>query len=173
MHNITNEQFNNCITAFNEVLVENLIFDKEYTLTIKNNYIKKVNFDKSYLFTSIEMSKKIDSEVIRIDFTVSYHDFYQVPILNIRPYKDGSFTALNGIGLQIAPTVITALTTHHILQKTWIEVHACETLEALQTLPEIYGTTVDSVLEYLCCWFGFYGLPAIFPNIRFRPHLYM
>lgn len=168
---ITNEQFNENIDQFNELLIDNLHWNTSYNdIMIKNNYVKKLPIgNKVYSHTSLEVKG------IRLDFTISYHDLYNVPIINVRLYKDHKLISLEEVSdtLKIG-LAVTSLNTHHLLQDTWVQIHPCETLQQLETHLKSIGLKcqVNPIVEYLCCWFGVYGLSSIFPQITFRPTLY-
>ncbi|RCK57987.1 Ubiquitin-like-conjugating enzyme ATG10 [Candida viswanathii] len=167
---ITNQEFNQNLEQFLELVLENLQLDDGKEVHIVNHHVKHLPFDKSYAFASLSFT------AVRLDFTVSYHDYYQVPVINCRMYENGKFLPMAQSQSVLTPTTQTPveLQNHHLLDQPWLQIHHCETLLTidahLQNAPS--AKRYNHVIEYLCCWFGLYGLPSLFPQFSFRPSIY-
>ncbi|EMG50372.1 ATG10 Ubiquitin-like-conjugating enzyme ATG10 [Candida maltosa Xu316] len=165
---ITNQEFNKNLDEFLLILLDNLSLDGiEYH--VLNHYSKSVFGDKQYAFFSISVS------CLRLDCTISYDDLYTVPVINIRLYNnDKLLMDPNSQTILKTNTSVIQLQNHHLLQEPWLQIHPCETLETIDThlrnVPE--SKKYNDTLTYLCCWFGIYGLPTMFPQFSFRPHVY-
>lgn len=172
---ISNYQFNKHIDEFNELLLRNLRLIPSYSksegsdanLDIINNYKKELNSNsknlkKTYILTRICLSGSFLPNCLLIDFTLSYDDFYMVPVLYFRAFKDNSKSTSGNIDetrvtpivsteelvsnyysvlglssdLNLGPTV--TLDSHHLItdSSVWFYVHPCETLHRLREFME-------------------------------------
>lgn len=173
---ITNNQFNEYLDEFNQLLVNELIStNNENNLSIVNNYIKKIDkpFNKSYLFISLKINSPIES--IKIDFTILYDDFYTVPILyfNVYDINHQDEISLKRIEKFNKNQLKVSLESHPFTNNTCYCIHPCETLNGMQDFINSANIleTEDSklfVIKYLIIWFGIYGIPAIYPYINLR-----
>jgi len=172
---ITNYQFNDHIDKFNELLLRNLSLvtsnsnsgKSDAKFDIINNYKKELNLNtkiqkKVYILTRICISGFSLSSRLLIDFTISYDDFYMVPVLYFRVFKDSSISIKGNIDeaevtpimaieeiisnyysvlslntdLNLGPTV--TLDSHHLIDdnSVWFYIHPCETLHTLKEFME-------------------------------------
>lgn len=168
---ITNQEFNENIEEFVGLILENLqLIDSTVKLSIVNYYIKHLSFEKSYFFICLLLG------ALRLDLTVSYHDYYQVPVMNCRLYENDKYISdvKSQLILKISTETIIELQNHHLLEQPWLQIHPCETQQTIKThlLNNLLNTECNHAIEYMCCWFGLYGLPYIFPQFSFRPSIY-
>lgn len=168
---ITNQEFNDNIEEFVELVLENLqLLNSATELLIRNYYIKHLPFEKIYSFISFDLN------TVRLNFTISYHDYYQVPVINCRLYENGKFIV--GVESQTVLTISTntsvELENHHLLEQPWLQIHPCETQHTIDEhlRDASQNKKCNHVIEYMCCWFGLYGLPSVFPQFSFRPSIY-
>lgn len=167
---ITNQQFNDNIEEFILIMLANLkLKGTDFEFSVNNNYVNKWNIGKMYSFVSVSVKQ------LRIDFTISFDDLYGVPLLNMRLYDNDMFLtspmAQRTLAVGICPV---DLHNHHLLQQPWLQVHPCETLQTIDS--HLKNTPIckyNLVIQYLCCWFGLYGLPSIFPQFSVRPNIYI
>ena len=172
---ISSCQFNDHVDEFNELLLRNLRFIPSYSkpggsdanFDIINNYKKELNLNvknlkKTYILTRICLSGSSLPNNLLIDFTVSYDDFYMVPVLYFRAFKDNSnstsgnaeesrttpiismeelisnYYSVLGLSsdMNLGPTV--TLDSHHLITDScvWFYVHPCETLHTLKEFME-------------------------------------
>lgn len=172
---ITNCQFNDHIDEFNELLLQNLrlvtsnsnseISDANFDII--NNYKKELNLNtkiqkKIYMLTRICISGSSLPTSLLVDFTISYDDFYMVPVLYFRVFQDSSrsiggnideagvtpitsteelisnyYSVLNlNDDLNLGPTI--TLDSHHLIydSSVWFYIHPCETLRTLKEFME-------------------------------------
>lgn len=130
-------QITNSLLEFNGILISHL--SSKSPVTFVNNYVKP-----RYIFTSLLHNSTT------IDFTISYDDFYRVPVLHFRTN-----------GLVNCENKYCTVDMHPILQLPYIMIHPCETALLMETIGP------KSPVEYLCSWFGIhFGL--IFPDIELR-----
>lgn len=172
MNILTNQDFNAAIPHFRGVLFDNLQSSIKFKIVAAD--VKQVNEEK-YLFGSITIG-----EGARLEFTVSYDKFYRVPVFSFRVYVDGKLEfdiieldeSLKKIAnLVLNKLVDISIVEHHLLLQPWFQIHPCETLETLHT--HISSLEQENAsITYLSCWFGLYGLPAIFPQFSIRPIVY-
>lgn len=181
MNILTNQEFNAAIGQFKGVLLDNLQSMIKFKVVAID--VKHVN-DENYLFACITFGNNA-----RLEFTISYDNFYQVPIFCFRIYIDERLNFdIVEIGenlresskLILNKVVEISITDHHLLNQPWFQIHPCETLDTLHThvssqkeftLEQNYKD-YDSSIAYLSCWFGLYALPAIFPQFSIRPIMY-
>ncbi|KAI3403985.2 hypothetical protein KGF56_003252 [Candida oxycetoniae] len=123
---------------------------------------------------------------IRIDFTVSYDKFYQVPIYHLRLFINDKldfdiekvWNILRSNDNQRLEKVDLLIVDHALLQSPWLQIHPCETLNTLDIFTKGQninqetetGKESKSTLQYLICWFNLYALPTTFPQFSLRPN---
>lgn len=111
-----------------------------------------------------------------VDFIILFDRFYTVPVLyfhisgeNIPSLSAPGFTdwIVTHLGARRAAwDQNVALDVNPVSHTVAWYIHPCETNA---TLSKWHG--VETPLQYLCIWFNLYGLPALFPQIQFRPLL--
>lgn len=173
---ISNCQFNKYLDQFNELLLRNLSLVTSYSKSggsdanfdIINNYKKELNTNtknitKAYILIRIRLSRLSLPNYLLIDFTLSYDDFYLVPVLYFRVFEDTSksisrstdetkvtpiisidklisnYYSVLGLknDLNLGSTV--TLDSHHLItdSSVWFYVHPCETLHTLKKFIEV------------------------------------
>lgn len=137
------EEFYRCLPTFNGLLIAHLASNAA-TFAIVNNYVKQ-----KFSYTSLQSGENT------IDFTVSYSEFYHVPVLHFR--VDGGVDILK---LPPDSRKYCVMDMHPILQQPYVTVHPCETETTMASLG-VAGT------EYLCSWFGIY-IGLVFPDLQLR-----
>ncbi|ODV78422.1 uncharacterized protein CANTADRAFT_265896 [Suhomyces tanzawaensis NRRL Y-17324] len=163
---ITNVQFEDYLERFNSDLIESLQLVQTSTqpwseFRILSNYTKTL--PRKYFLCSLKLIGDVD---LSITFTVSYDEFYQVPVCNFRvnKYQGEQEQALTNLCEIDCNGHLVKLDSHPIFDTPWFSIHPCETL---QVVDEFMGPETG-VLEYLKCWFGLYGLPSVFPMLQTR-----
>ncbi|KAI5966040.1 hypothetical protein CANMA_003286 [Candida margitis] len=181
MNILTSQEFNCAIDQFKDFLLDNLQSTVRFKVVVAE--VKQVN-EERYMFAS----STIGQDDTRLEFTISYDKFYQVPIFSFRFYindkldfnideldqslKESSNLVLNRL-------VDLSIIDHHLLHQPWFQIHPCETLNTLNTHVQSQRTITSGQnynykysISYLSCWFGLYALPEIFPQFSIRPVIY-
>lgn len=150
---LTNDQFNQSLDDFNDILVNNL--DIAHPSTILQNKVYVVNDQKL-----LNLILKYDKYVIT--FVISYDKFFQVPILHFQVQENkGEFDELvlmyniQDIKFLKGPPLI--LDNHNLLPGTWFLIHPCETLAGVDRFLNDSGTN-NTTINYLITWNALYGL---------------
>lgn len=178
MKALTSQQFNEAIGQFKDVLFDNLQCMIRFKAVAAS--VKQVN-EENYLFGCIAVEDEV-----RLEFTISYDEFYQVPVFCFRIYVNDRLnfdvveldTSLKELShLAMNKIVDISIIDHHLLHQPWFQIHPCEISQSLHThMSSQDSTTKDCnynpFVTYLTCWFGLYGLPAIFPQFSIRPVVY-
>lgn len=136
-------QFNHSLPAFNTLLVEHLHSKKP--LHIENNYVRSTNGVR-FSYTRLVC----DGQAIQ--FTVSYDQFYQVPVLFFRCNDSVACSNKNCI-VEMHPT----------LQSPYLLLHPCESAALMK---DVLEGEADGT-EYLVVWFGLH-FSELFPEIQLR-----
>ncbi|KAK6455202.1 uncharacterized protein RJT20DRAFT_129922 [Scheffersomyces xylosifermentans] len=193
MYQLTNEIFNRYITDFNDLILDNLTYinttsSTHGSINVLNNYVKSVTPTKCICYSCIELiAAKEDRKYLKIEFTISYSDFYSVPKLHFRMYNNmdqllldmdqwDEYNELLGMSPdneEYKKDYTFTIETNELLNSTWMSIHPCETLEVVGQFAETSIMEDDKekikALKYLSSWFGTYGLTRIFPRISYRP----
>ena len=139
---ITSDQFNASIVQFKELLLLDLY--STIPFKVRSHSIRLNTPQECYMF----MSLLLPDVNVRIDFTISYHPFYNVPIFHCRIFLNDEtlsfdvahtrlllrekydlsnmrkeMPALNG-----EDNVEVLIGDHHLLQLPWLQIHPCETM---------------------------------------------
>lgn len=166
---ITNQEFNDSIEEFISIILENLkLKGTDFGFSVGNHYVNKWATNKMYSFISVSVKR------LRIDFTISFDDLYNVPLFNMRLYDNDTFltSPMTQNTLAVGLSAVD-LQNHHLFHQPWLQVHPCETLQTIDDhLKNFPVCKYNLGIQYLCCWFGLYGLPCIFPQFSVRPNIY-
>lgn len=147
---IDNSTFNANIEGFNDDIISNL-HCSEHIFKITNNYIKSIN-DKKLSFVEAEFGDD------KIQFTISYDDFYMVPVFHFRLFDKQELA-------KPPPGKLATTNPHPLLNlDLWWWIHPCETLHTMNQFK------LETPLQYLKLWFATYGISLLFPTITLRKY---
>lgn len=157
----TKVDFNDSIDDFSSALLQDLVINQ-----VKPDII---NFFKNQYYVLVNLQY----EKLLIDFTISYHDIYQVPIAYFRVYDQVTASTLwtfeslasSCQKLGFDTKVPVNIEPHHILQQSWWMVHPCETKLYMSQFD------LDDLIQYMVMWWSIYGLSGVFRNIILRTDL--
>lgn len=174
---ISNDLFNQHIEEFNDLILQSLRYvpytngheEPDAKLSIINNFKKDIDVNasqrehKAYVMTSIRLLRPRLPESLTFDFTISYDDFYQVPVLYFRAFERAVIDNKNMVvqtGLRPINSIeyliskynlslgfknemeigaIITLDSHHLLADNcvWFYVHPCETVATMKDFSTI------------------------------------
>ncbi|KAK6200412.1 uncharacterized protein RJT21DRAFT_43938 [Scheffersomyces amazonensis] len=185
---ITEDQFNGCLSNFNRLLIDNLTYqpDREsntsFELKFITNYLKSspsISYTKIELIQNHKQSKDLNKRY-GIEFTISFHELYKVPIFYFRLYDNDTLILFNEDLLSQLSEILSykgynvpnfLIESHHIYQEPWLSLHPCETSDFMTEFiksNEQANEPQDMSIKYLLGWFTNYGLSSIYPRLSLR-----
>lgn len=138
---LTREIFNSTLDPFNDVLMSHLTLPVGQ-ISIVNNYIRSDHHRRV-------VSCCVQAELV-IEFTVSWDEFYLVPVIHFRATE-----------VDLLKAVVT-LDLHPLTGEPWYSVHPCETQKGMEAFAK------SNPIDYLVTWFNVYGGGLLLLQIR-RP----
>ncbi|KAK6462204.1 hypothetical protein DFJ63DRAFT_144800 [Scheffersomyces coipomensis] len=181
---INKQLFDQYLDEFNDVLLDTLMVVNS-TSVLELDLKVLVNFTKtnpSYSYTRIELTNIAHSLSIGVEFTVSFHELYNVPIFYFRLIENGQLimyddqlvhriSRLLKFDISVQPFQIEL---HHILQQPWLCSHICQSEQFMdqfiKSIPDSSKTKYSdiSTILYLKSWFAVYGLSGLYPRLSLR-----